>query len=98
MLQIYGAASNFKIHPNSGITAKQTKKGISGFYLVDVNNKGFSAAKSFRPIRKTTQLCHYQYQFYVAYTSESLAQTRQIYEREGFSLKFYLEHNGRDVR
>jgi hypothetical protein len=32
MLQIYGAASNFKIHQNSGIMAKQTEKGIGGFY------------------------------------------------------------------
>ena len=33
MLQIYyGAASNFKIHLNSEIMAKQTEKGISGFY------------------------------------------------------------------
>jgi hypothetical protein len=32
MLQIYGEASNFKIHLNSEIMAKQTEKGISGFY------------------------------------------------------------------
>jgi hypothetical protein len=32
MLQLDGAASNFKIHLNAEIMAKQTEKGISGFY------------------------------------------------------------------
>jgi hypothetical protein len=30
--QLDGAASNFKIHLNAEIMAKQTEKGISGFY------------------------------------------------------------------
>jgi hypothetical protein len=32
MLQFDGAASNFKIHLNAEIMAKQTEKGIGGFY------------------------------------------------------------------